>query len=165
MRKAMIVLILAICLAGLVQVACASQVTGPDNYGSMGNPIVTGSGGRSIGIASEITSDETAGNFVHIIGVNPSLFPKIFTYINVDTGTGNSGNLTRDMFTLYEDGVLQTITSFSYSTNDTTTRADIEFVFDDTGSMGDDIEAMKTNSNDEPIELLSISNTKITNQL
>jgi len=82
--------------------------------------------------------------FVDVLSVDASEFPKIWAHVYVNTSAGSAGELTASDFEIYEEGIKQTIESFNATGGDVTTKADILFVFDDTGSMGDEISDMKT---------------------
>ena len=86
--------------------------------------------------------------FVDVLSVDAGEFPKIWAHVYVNTSAGSAGELTASDFEIYEDGVEQTIESFETTGGTTTTKADILFVFDDTGSMGDEISDMKTKCKD-----------------
>ena len=86
--------------------------------------------------------------FVDVLSVDASEFPKIWAHVHVNTSAGSAGDLTASDFEIYEDGVEQTIESFNVTGGEVTTKADILFVFDDTGSMGDEIGDMKAKCKD-----------------
>lgn len=81
-----------------------------------------------------------ASEFVDILSVDPSNYPEIHLNIRVDTEAGRDGELTEEDFKIIENDVEQAIESFSFAS----TSADVVFVFDDTGSMFDEIAAMKS---------------------
>ena len=86
--------------------------------------------------------------FVDVLSVDASEFPKIWAHVHVNTSAGSAGDLTESDFEIYEDGVEQTIESFNVTGGEVTTKADILFVFDDTGSMSDEIDDMKAKCKD-----------------
>ena len=86
--------------------------------------------------------------FVDVLSVDASEFPKIWAHVYVNTSAGSAGDLTESDFEIYEDGVKQTIESFETTGGTTTTKADILFVFDDTGSMYGEISDMKAKCKD-----------------
>lgn len=99
-----------------------------------------GGGANIAGLSTdEVTAQE---EFVDILSVDPSNHPEIHLNIRVDTEAGRDGELTEEDFRILEDGVEQAIESFSFAS----TSADIVFVFDDTGSMGNEIDDMKSGS-------------------
>ncbi|MBX0295218.1 vWA domain-containing protein [Haloarcula nitratireducens] len=83
-------------------------------------------------------SDER--EFVDILSADPSEYPEVLLSVIVDTEAGRAGELSESAFQIIENGVERAVESFSF----TSTTADIVFVFDDTGSMGDEISAMKS---------------------
>lgn len=85
---------------------------------------------------SPASADE---GFVDILSADPSSYPTIGLNIRVDTDAGLNGKLTKEDFSVYEGGEKQPITGFEFSS----TTLDLVFVFDDTGSMGGEIAAMK----------------------
>ena len=105
---------------------------------------VTNPDGASDTLPNAFTYAESCVGFVDVLSVDATLFPKIWAYVSVDTAAGYAGSLTQDDFEVYEDGVEQTIESFEFISETTTSKADIVFVFDDTGSMGGEIGTMKT---------------------
>jgi hypothetical protein len=84
---------------------------------------------------------------VDIIGINALNFPFIINYVTVNSAAGNSGTLKKDDFQIYEDGNLMDLTAFSFSTKETKSKLDLMIVFDDTGSMGDEIKDMQEKVN------------------
>jgi len=82
---------------------------------------------------------QTDASFVDILSADPSNYPEVLLNVAVDTEAGRNGELTAEDFSITEAGVEKAIENFSY----TSTSADIAFVFDDTGSMNDQITAMK----------------------
>lgn len=94
------------------------------------------------GAASTVSAEADA--VVDILSVDPSDFPNVLLNINVDTPAGRDGSLTEADFEIIEDGIRKEISSFSFGG----TKSDIVFVFDDTGSMGDQIDGMKAEVTD-----------------
>lgn len=80
---------------------------------------------------------------VDITGINGVNFPYIMTYVTVNSNEGKSGALRQEDFQVYEDDVLMNITSFSFSDRTTASKLDLAIVFDDTGSMSDEINDTK----------------------
>ncbi|WP_254767150.1 vWA domain-containing protein [Salinilacihabitans rarus] len=77
--------------------------------------------------------------FVEIVGTDPSTYPEIDVNVRVDSDAGRDGELTADDFEVYEDGERVEIIDFEYSASS----LDLVFVFDDSGSMGNEISSMK----------------------
>jgi len=93
-------------------------------------------------IAKELLASNV-NTFVHIVSVDPSLFPQIKLSVIVNTTDGLEGKLTQDNFKVYEDGVQQKITDFYFTKTAAKGKLDIVVCFDDTGSMWDKIDIMK----------------------
>ncbi|WP_411967484.1 VWA domain-containing protein [Haloferax sp. YSSS75] len=91
---------------------------------------------------SGISRSQEDSNFVDIIGSDPSSYPTIQLNVRVDSDAGRDGKLTKDDFTVFENGEERNLTGFEFSS----TQLDIVFVFDDTGSMGDEIDGAKRQS-------------------
>jgi len=77
--------------------------------------------------------------FVDILSIDPTDYPNVKLNLSVDTSAGRNGELTRDAFEILENGAERLIQSFSF----TSAIVDLVFVFDDTGSMFNEIGAMK----------------------
>ncbi len=93
------------------------------------------------GAAATATASET---FVDILSVDPSDYPNVLLNVSVDTAAGEDGLLTEEDFQVIENGIQKEIQSFEFGS----TKSDIVFVFDDTGSMGGEIDAMKSEVRD-----------------
>jgi uncharacterized protein YdhG (YjbR/CyaY superfamily) len=94
--------------------------------------------------------DETPNSFVNVIGVGPqsdATFPEIIGTATITSLAAINEELTIDNFTVYEGGcdggTEQTLLFAEPISTGTASVADILFVFDDTGSMGEEINAMK----------------------
>jgi PGF-CTERM protein len=83
--------------------------------------------------------------FLNVVGTDTSAFPTIRSFVNINTTAGQEGNLTADDFTLSEDGVEQNITSVNFTGSNASSSqpVDVVFVFDDTGSMDEEIDGMQ----------------------
>ena len=81
-------------------------------------------------------------SFIQILSVDRSTFPTIEATVKVDTEAARDCGLVEDDFAVDEDDVPQVIDLVACLTSGWI-EADIVVVFDDTGSMSDDIEAMK----------------------
>lgn len=80
---------------------------------------------------------------VDITGINGVNFPFIMTYVTVNSTAGKSGALRQEDFQVFEDGELMNITSFAFSDRSTSSQLDLAILFDDTGSMSDEINETK----------------------
>lgn len=80
------------------------------------------------------------------VGPDPSSgFPAIDARVRVDSPDGNAGDLTASDFAVCEDDCGQTIESLAFEPGGL---ADIVIVFDDTGSMGNEISTLQSKVND-----------------
>lgn len=85
---------------------------------------------------------DAPGTFAQVLSIDPAEYPKISAFATVDTPAGRNGNLDADDFRVFENGTERPISSVRFTEG---TRADIVFVFDDTGSMGGEIRGLKNN--------------------
>ncbi|KXB07653.1 hypothetical protein AKJ51_00455 [candidate division MSBL1 archaeon SCGC-AAA382A20] len=83
--------------------------------------------------------DVTESENIKILSVDKSGFPTISTFVRVNTEAGTAGDLVDD-FDLCEEGKRPLDLNVSFTSG---TSADIVFVFDDTGSMEEEIGGMK----------------------
>ena len=83
-----------------------------------------------------------------ITGIDTTNYPYVVSSVSVNTTALGSDILKKGDFSLFEDGKPVNITSFSFSDNSDQTRLDLAIVFDDTGSMADEIDDMKQKVND-----------------
>lgn len=94
-------------------------------------------GGEDVECEScDLPTDVTDASEIQVSSVDASAFPDVSMFLRVDTTAGNDGNLTADDFEVCENGLAQD-ESVSFSSG---SAADIVFVFDDTGSMGEEID-------------------------
>ena len=111
------------------------------------NILKTGSMLPFFGALSTVPDVGTAeSGFLTVRGINAGEYPTIETTCIVDTAAGQDGEITADAFTLEEEGTNRTIDNFEVREIDRSGEPeplDIVFVFDDTGSMGDVIDAMQ----------------------
>lgn len=98
---------------------------------------------KSVGDISDDTISTYGSSIVDITGINGINYPSILSYVRVNTTAGRSGDLTKDDFRVYEDGVLMNLTSFAFTKGSTSSKLDLAIVFDDTGSMRDEINDLK----------------------
>lgn len=87
----------------------------------------------------ELPTDVAPSDAVQISSVDASAFPDVSMFLRVDTTAGNNGDLTAGDFEVCENGLAQD-ESVSFTSG---SLADIVFVFDDTGSMGEEIAGAK----------------------
>lgn len=97
--------------------------------------IGSGTALSTVGLSSAATKDA----FVDVLSADPTTYPTVRLNVRVDTNAGRDGKLSKDDFTVYEDGKERPLTGFEFSS----TSLDLVFVFDDSGSMDDEIAAMK----------------------
>ncbi|MCU4718191.1 VWA domain-containing protein [Halapricum hydrolyticum] len=86
----------------------------------------------------------TDDEFTNLLSVGPDPdtgYPDIDARLRVSTDTGSAGDLTAANFSINEAGCGQTIDSVAFESGGT---VDIVVVFDDTGSMGGEITALKS---------------------
>lgn len=85
------------------------------------------------------------GPTVQVTQVDPSAFPRVIVYIGVTDETGRPiAALQQEDFKLQEDG--QPVEILEFAGIGSNRSVDIVFVFDTTGSMGDEIEGVKNTS-------------------
>jgi hypothetical protein len=84
---------------------------------------------------------EPNASFVTGQGADAGDFPMADVFVVPDTPAAKSGEFDESNFTVYEDGEKVPIESVEFTEGE---RADVVFVFDDTGSMGDEIGTMKS---------------------
>lgn len=85
-----------------------------------------------------------ASNLLSVGPASLSGFPAIDARLRVDSPEGNAGNLEASNFAVCEDGCGQTLESVAFEPGGS---LDLVVVFDDTGSMGDEIAEMKSEVN------------------
>ncbi len=112
--------------------------------------LVNGYTGWIVGDAGTILNiggsrSDLAGYTVTVNSVDADAFPVVKTFVSVvDAGARTAvAGLSSDQFKLREDGTLQSPISVEMVTSGSGARADIVFVFDVTGSMGDEIAGLK----------------------
>jgi len=94
------------------------------------------------GTGYEYIAIDVERTFVHVLSIDRAAFPTIECTLLVDTDSGRNCHLTEDNVAADEDDVPQVIDSVICGATDRMV-ADIVVVFDDSGSMGDDIEEMQ----------------------
>jgi len=95
-----------------------------------------------------IRTGECGTDDIDVQNVDPELYPEVCTTVQVDTEAGRAGDLTAGDFSLTENGEPCEITDVDFLGGGGSEPIDIAFVFDDTGSMGGEIDDMKANVRD-----------------
>jgi hypothetical protein len=96
--------------------------------------------------ATAIASPED--NVVKILGLDASAFPKIQVNIFIDKFCAIAGNLKKDNFKINEEGKDAGIDNFCFTGNASGQKLDLAVVFDDSGSMDQEISTMKSKIDD-----------------
>jgi len=112
----------------------------------------TDSGGKS---GSESVAIAMYSSFVQILSVDSSAFPTIESTVIVNTDAARDCGLVEEDFAVDEDGVPQVIDLVTCAASGGIV-ADIVVVFDDSGSMSDDVEAMKAEATSLANEVLAV---------
>jgi predicted secreted protein/Mg-chelatase subunit ChlD len=86
----------------------------------------------------------SAGKEIKIVGVDAAAFPKITVNIFVDKICPEYRNLKRDDFRIAEDKNDTAIGNFHFTGNSSGRKLDLAIVFDETGSMDNEINALKS---------------------
>jgi len=85
---------------------------------------------------------------IDITDINTENYPYIISSVKVNTTALRADVLKKENFKVLEDGNLMNITSFSFVDNSEYKKLDLAIVFDDTGSMVDEIAEMKAKVSD-----------------
>lgn len=80
---------------------------------------------------------------VDITGINAVNFPQVITYVTVNTQAGRAGELSEGDFALYENGDRMDISFVQFPDSSAVTKLDLVIVFDDSGSMSEEIADLK----------------------
>jgi hypothetical protein len=80
----------------------------------------------------------------NITGIDPTSHPKVKVNVFVNTSCAKSGGLKKEDFNVKENGADVAIDSAYFTGNASGQKVDLAVVFDDTGSMGEEISAMKS---------------------
>ncbi|VVB72790.1 Photosystem I assembly protein Ycf3 [uncultured archaeon] len=91
--------------------------------------------GSSISISENST--------VKILGIDPTAFPRIKASVFVNRFCAQADQLRKENFRVREDGIEYAIDNIYFTGNARGQRLDLAVAFDDTGSMGEEISAMK----------------------
>jgi hypothetical protein len=105
------------------------------------------------GTGYEYSAIDVQRTFLHILSIDPAAFPTIESTLLVNTASGRNCHLTEDNFAVDEDDVPQVIDSVICGATDRMV-ADIVVVFDDSGSMSDDIAEMQAQATSFANEIL-----------
>ena len=92
--------------------------------------------------------ESSENNVIKILGLDSTNFPKIKVSIFIDKFCAIAGNLKKENFKVKEDGNEAAIDNFSFTGKASAQKLDLAVVFDDTGSMVDEISAMKSKVKD-----------------
>jgi hypothetical protein len=87
-------------------------------------------------------------NLTKIIGIDQTAFPSLKINVHIDKFCAMSGTLEKDDFKINENGNNTSIDGFYFTGNGSAHKLDLAIVFDDTGSMRDEIYAMKSKVED-----------------
>jgi hypothetical protein len=93
---------------------------------------------------SELRGITFKNNNIEILGSDPTAFPKMKVNIFIDKFCALSGNLKRENFKVKEDANDIAIDNLYFTGNASGHKLDLAIVFDDTGSMEQEINAMKS---------------------
>jgi hypothetical protein len=87
-------------------------------------------------------------NIIKILGIDPTAFPKVKVNVFINKLCALTGNLKKENVKVKEDGKDAAIDNFYFAGNASGHRLDLAVVFDDTGSMQPQIDAMKAKVKD-----------------
>jgi len=88
--------------------------------------------------------EDSENGSVNILGIDPTTFPKIKINIFIDKFCAIAGNLKKENFKVKENDKDTAIDKFYFTGNASGQKLDLAIIFDDTGSMGEEISAMKS---------------------
>jgi len=94
--------------------------------------------------SSSTTIASSENNVVKILGLDFAAFPKIKVNLFIDKFCAMVGNLKIENFKVKENNTNVAIDNFYFTGNTSGQKLDLAVVFDDTGSMGEEISAMKS---------------------
>jgi hypothetical protein len=112
----------------------------------MASAVVTQAQSPVSGASTAITSPENST--IKILGIDSTAFPKIKANLFIDKFCALAGNLKKENFKVKEDGNDLAIDNLYFSGNASGQKLDLAVVFDDTGSMSQEINAMKSKVKD-----------------
>lgn len=90
----------------------------------------------------------TENNTVKIIGIDSIAYPKVKASVFVDKSNAMAGNLKKEDFKIKEDDIETPIDDFFFTGNASGQKLDLAIVFDETGSMDNEINALKSKVKD-----------------
>lgn len=94
--------------------------------------------------ASTAINATSQNKIVQILGIDSTAFPKLKINVFIDKLCAMAGNLKNENFKVKENGRDAAIDNFYFTGNASGHRLDLAVVFDDTGSMQPEIDAMKS---------------------
>jgi len=97
----------------------------------------------SVSQVSSVPISMPGSSVVEITGVNAVNFPNVITYVRVNTPEGREGQLRKEDFHIFEDGELMETASVQFPDKTSRTKLDLAIVFDETGSMSEEIADLK----------------------
>ena len=95
-------------------------------------------------VASTAINATSKDKIVGILGVDPTAFPKVKVNFLIDKFCAMAGNLKKENFKVKENGRDAVIDNSSFAGNASGQKLDLAIVFDNTGSMQPEIDAMKS---------------------
>ena len=99
--------------------------------------------GRASTAISGAADAASENDTVQILGIDPTAFPKVKVNVFINKLCALTGNLKKENFKVREEGNDAAIDNFYFTGNASCHRLDLAVVFDDTGSMQPQIDAMK----------------------
>ena len=93
---------------------------------------------------SGVSSAVSENNGIKILGIDPTAFPKIKVSLLIDKFCAMAGNLKKEDFKVKENDKDMAIDNLHFTGNASGQKLDLAVVFDDTGSMGEEISDMKS---------------------
>ena len=108
--------------------------------------VVTQAQTPASGASTAISSPENST--IKVLGIDSTAFPKIKANLFINKFCALAGNLKHENFKVKEDGNDRAIDNLYFSGNASGQKLDFAVVFDDTGSMGKEINAMKSKVKD-----------------
>ena len=97
---------------------------------------------------SYLVNQSHASSVMKILGIDPIAFPKVKVNVLINKSCAMAGNLKKENFKVSEDDTDAAIDNFYFTGNASGQKLDLAIVFDDTGSMQPEIDAMKSKVND-----------------
>jgi hypothetical protein len=135
--KGILVLLTVLLIINMSDIVDAQARSAPDSLAGI-------DASTAIHESDKVTS---ADKEVQILGIDPTGFPRIKVNVFSNKYCAMSGNLKKEDFTIMEDGKRAIIDKIFCTCNASGQRLDLAVVFDDTGSMQQQIYAMKSKVN------------------